>query len=181
MGKAILAGGCFWCMQEHFEKLKGVQKVVCGYTGGKISNPTYEEVKSGKTGHYEAILVEFDEKIISYKDLLIEFLSNIDPTDSEGQFIDKGTQYRSAIFYLNQRQRKTAEDLLKNLEDSKIFDEIYVKLLPKNDFYKAEGYHQKYYISCPLEYMQYKNYSGRIHFIKKYGKKIKKLLGENND
>ena len=180
--KAIFAGGCFWCMEESFRKIDGVIDVKCGYTGGKVKNPSYEEVKSGKTGHYEAILVKYDEKKINYKNLLIEFLSNIDPTDDSGQFIDKGSQYRSAIFYSNEDQKKIAEKLLKKLSDSQIFNkEIVVKLIPEKKFYEAEKYHQEYFRTCSLNYRFYKNSSGRVEFTSKFRSKIRKILGEEDE
>ncbi|MCX5781285.1 MAG: peptide-methionine (R)-S-oxide reductase MsrB [Elusimicrobia bacterium] len=147
--------------------------IMAGYTGGKTLNPTYEEVSSGKTGHYEAVQITFDPSKVSYEKLLDIFWHQIDPTDEYGQFADKGTQYKTAIFYNNEEQKKAAENSLNELERSKYFNKpIKTKILKAEIFYKAEDYHQDYYLKNPLHYNTYKKLSGREDFIiKKWGKK----------
>ena len=162
---AIFAGGCFWCMEAVFEKLPGVVEAVSGYTGGHVKNPTYHEVSTGKTGHYEAVRVTFDAGKIAYERLLEVFWKNIDPTDPDGQFYDKGSQYRTAIFYLNDFQKTLAEESKKRLEAAKIFSgRIATKILPTGAFYSAEAYHQNYYKTCPLRFEAYHRGSGRIRY-----------------
>ncbi len=179
--RAIFAGGCFWCMEELFRKIDGIVDVKCGYTGGEVENPTYEDVKSGKTGHYEAILIEYDSEKVDYKTLLTEFLSNIDPTDGGGQFVDRGTQYRPAIFYTEKSQMETAKEFLEKLSRAKIFKGVIaVKILPEKKFYEAEKYHQEYFRTCPLNYKLYKNSSGRVDYVKKFKNEIKKILEKKN-
>ena len=142
---ATFAGGCFWCMEPPFEKLNGVFKVIPGYTGGKKENPTYGEVSSGVTGHLESIQVFYDPEIVSYYELLDVFWKQIDPTDNNGQFVDKGEQYKSAIFYHNEGQRKLAEKSKKELENSRRFDKpIVTEIIKFTEFYPAEEYHQDY-------------------------------------
>ena len=172
MEKAIFAGGCFWSLQKFFDSLDGVVKTTCGYTGGKLKNPTYKQVLNLNTGHYEAVEVVFDQKIIPYKELVIEFLSFIDPTDNKGQGCDVGDQYKTAIFYLNNKQKKTAEELIEKIKTLNIFEKpIAVKILKAKEFYKAEDYHQKYYKNFPNNYAQYEKYCFR-----KVNKKLKELL-----
>ena len=164
---AIFAGGCFWCMEEAFERLPGVVEAVSGYTGGWVENPTYELVSTGETGHYEAVKVIYDPSKISYERLLEIFWKNIDPTDPNGQFADRGEQYRTAIFFLNNEQRKLAEESKSRLELSGIFDKpIVTEILPAGKFYPAEDYHQGYYFRFERNYKRYKLYSGRVGFIK---------------
>ena len=164
---AIFAGGCFWCMEEAFERLPGVVDAIAGYTGGFVENPTYEMVSTGETGHREAIKVIYDPLKVSYERLLEVFWRNIDPTDPYGQFADRGERYRTAIFYLNEEQRKLAEESRRRLELSGIFDEpIVTEILPAKEFYPAERYHQGYYLTFPEHYKLYKLYSGRLGFIK---------------
>ena len=159
---AIFAGGCFWCMEEAFEKVKGVHQVVSGYTGGVKERPTYEQVSAGGTGHFEAIEVEYDPSQIGYGQLLEVFWHNIDPTDGAGQFCDKGTQYRAAIFYRNEDEKRLAEESQHALEMSKPFPEsIATQILPASTFYPAEGYHQDYYRKNPVRYRYYKWGCGR--------------------
>ena len=165
---ATFAGGCFWCMQPPFEQLTGVKKVTAGYTGGHKANPTYEEVSSGTTGHYEAIQVLYDPAVVQYKQLLEVFWRNIDPTDPEGQFTDRGLQYHTAIFYHNEQQRKIAESSKEIVQKSGKFSRpIVTKIIPAGVFYKAEDYHQDYYRSSPIRYKMYKIGSGRDQFIHK--------------
>jgi peptide methionine sulfoxide reductase msrA/msrB len=159
---ATFAGGCFWCMEAAFQEKEGVAEVYSGYTGGKEENPTYGEVSSGLTGHHEAIQVHYDSSKISYKELLDIFWRNIDPTDSGGQFVDRGSQYKTAIFYHNDTQKKLANESKEALERSGRFDSpIVTRILPATRFYKAEEYHQDYYKKRILEYTAYEKGSGR--------------------
>jgi len=164
--KAVFAGGCFWCMQNPYDELKGVVSTAVGYTGGNKDNPTYEEVCSGNTGHAEAIEVLYDPLQISYTELLNVFWRNIDPTTLNRQFADAGTQYRTAIFYHNEEQKQSAESSKREMEQSGIHDDsIVTEITPASTFYKAEDYHQKYYEKCPLKYKMYKSGSGREQYL----------------
>lgn len=167
--KATFAGGCFWCMQPPFDKLEGVIKTTVGYTGGKEKSPTYKQVSYGKTSHTESIEIIYNPSVVSYSKLLQVLWMNIDPTDNKGQFVDRGLQYRPAIFYHNQEQKELAEKSKKDLESSGKFDKpIVVEITPASVFWKAEEYHQKYYKKNPSDYYAYRNGSGRDLFIKKY-------------
>ncbi len=166
--KATFAGGCFWCMEPPFEKLEGVKDVISGYTGGTKANPTYEEVSSGSTGHLEAVEVTFNPSVVTYETLLDVFWKNIDPTDPGGQFVDRGGQYRSAIFYHSEEQKKLAEASKQKLAASGIFTKaIVTEILPASAFYKAEEYHQDYYKNNPIRYKFYRFNSGRDQFLNK--------------
>jgi peptide methionine sulfoxide reductase msrA/msrB len=163
---AFFAGGCFWCLESIFEKTEGVNKVTSGYSGGYEKNPTYEKVCYGHTGHYEAVKVFYDSRKISYERLLEIFWKNIDPTDPEGQFCDIGSQYKTAIFYLNNYQKQRAEKSKRIIEDSGIFDKpIVTRIDAFLNFYEAEDYHQDYFKKCSLEYAAYYNTSGRVTFL----------------
>ncbi|MDH4226662.1 MAG: peptide-methionine (R)-S-oxide reductase MsrB [Deltaproteobacteria bacterium] len=165
---AVFAGGCFWCMEPPFEKTDGVISVVSGYTGGRDTEPTYEEVSSGSTGHYEAIRIAYDPAKVSYADLIEIFWRQIDPTDDGGSFADRGPQYRSVIFYADEKERKIAEESKKRIEASGIFKEPVVTEIKKLDaFYEAEDYHQDYYKHNPVRYKLYRAGSGRDAFIEK--------------
>ena len=165
--KATFAGGCFWCMEDAFESLEGVVDVVSGYTDGHKENPTYEEVCSGTTGHYEAVQITFDPSKISYQALLNHFWRQIDPTDKEGQFADRGSQYRTAIFYHSEDQKALAEKSREELEKTKRFDKpIVTEIIPFTIFFKAEEYHQDYAMKKRIQYGLYKKGSGREKFIK---------------
>lgn len=169
MEKATFAGGCFWCMVPPFAEFPGVTGIVSGYTGGHKENPTYEEVTSGTTGHYEAVQITFNPKIISYEQLVQIFWKQIDPTDDGGQFYDRGASYRTAIFYHNEKQKEIALKTKQELEKSGIFDKpIATKILPASAFYEAEEYHQDYYKKNPFHYEMYRKGSGRDEFIKKH-------------
>jgi peptide methionine sulfoxide reductase msrA/msrB len=171
--KATFAGGCFWCIESAFDELEGVKEAISGYTGGKTKNPTYADVCSGKTGHYEAVQVTFDTTKITYKELVDIFWQQIDPTDPTGQFADKGSQYKTAIFYHNEEQKKIAEESKKKLEKSGKFDKpIVTEIKEASEFYPAEDYHQDYYKTCPLRYQNYKVGSGREPFLKRIWKKV---------
>ena len=166
--KATFAGGCFWCMEPPFDAVKGVKETTVGYTGGKKPNPTYEEVSRGTTGHAEAIEILYDPKEVSYEDLLEVFWRNIDPTTKNQQFADVGSQYRTAIFYHNEEQKRLAEASKDNLAQSGRFNKpLVTEIVPSKEFYIAENYHQNYYKVCPLPYKAYKVGSGREGYLKK--------------
>ena len=153
--KAYFAGGCFWCMEESFEKINGVNKVVSGYSGGSTKNPTYKEVIYSNTGHFEVVEIIYDKEIVSYKDLLKNFWLNIDPFDSYGQFCDKGYSYRSVAFYQNEEEKDLINKDIKDLENK--FNRKIVTYVRKfENFYKAEDYHQNYYIVQFEKYLRYK-------------------------
>jgi len=165
--KATFAGGCFWCMQSDFEKIPGVVKVVSGYTGGHKENPTYEDVCSGKTGHAEAVQVYYDPDKTTYDALLAAFWRHIDPTDAEGQFADRGSQYRPVIFYHDEQQKRLAESSRDALAKSGRFQKpIGTAIEPAGAFYEAEGYHQTYCRTYPIRYKHYRQGSGRDEFLK---------------
>lgn len=164
---ATLAGGCFWCMEPPFEKLDGVFSVVSGYSGGAKANPSYQAVSSGKTQHAEAIRISYDANKISYKEILDVFWRNIDPTTKNGQFADKGPQYRSAIFYNSPEQKLIAERSRDSLRDSKVFSApIVTEITEFKNFYPAEDYHQDFYKKNPARYNSYRIASGRASFLK---------------
>ena len=163
--QAIFAGGCFWCMQAEFSLIGGVNAVKSGYTGGTVKNPTYEQVASGKTGHAEAVLVDYNPAKVSYEKLLEIYWSNIDPTDSGGQFNDRGTQYRTAIFYSNEDQHKLADASKKEIE-KKLGKSIATEIVAASPFYAAEEYHQDYAKKNPFRYNTYKLGSGRMTRLK---------------
>jgi peptide methionine sulfoxide reductase msrA/msrB len=166
--KATFAGGCFWCTESDFEKIDGVIEVVSGYTGGRIENPTYQQVSAGGTGHAEAIEVHYDPSKVGYKELLDVFWRVIDPTDAGGQFVDRGSQYRSGIFYHDDEQRRLAEASKAELAQSGRFDKpIITEIVPATRFYRAEEYHQDYYKKRPMRYMTYRYGSGRDQFLKR--------------
>ena len=168
---ATLAGGCFWCVESDFEKVDGVIKVISGYTGGHRADPTYREVSSGTTGHLESVQVIFDPDKITYKEILDVFWRHIDPTDAGGQFVDRGNQYRSAIFYHNEQQKKIAEESKRELEKSGIFKKpIVTEIIKFEKFYPAEEYHQDYYKKNPIRYKYYRWHSGRDQFLEKVWK-----------
>ena len=160
LDKAYFAGGCFWCMEESFEKVEGILEVISGYSGGITENPTYEEVTYGTTGHFETIEIVYDNNKINYKNLIDHFWKNIDPFDAKGQFCDKGYSYRSVAFYKNEKQMKLIEESIQKLE--KRFNKKIVTYVRKFDkFYKAENKHQNYYEEKFLNYLRYKKTCGR--------------------
>ncbi|WP_404346522.1 peptide-methionine (S)-S-oxide reductase MsrA [Sutcliffiella horikoshii] len=170
--KATFAGGCFWCMVKPFDEQDGIEEVVSGYTGGHKENPTYKEVCSETTGHYEAVQITFNPEIFLYEKLLDVFWSQIDPTDAGGQFHDRGDSYRTAIFYHSDEQREIAEKSKQDLNQSGRFkDPIVTEILPAKPFYAAEEYHQDYYKKNPFRYKMYQAGSGRAAFIKEHWKK----------
>lgn len=147
---ATLAGGCFWCTEAVFERLKGVEKVTSGFTGGTIKHPAYREIITGRTGHAEAIEIVFDPEIISYEELLSIFFSTHDPTTLNRQQYDVGTQYRSAIFYHSEEQKQAAEKMIETLENEKVFDDpIVTEVTQAPVFYEAEPEHKEYYTRNP--------------------------------
>jgi peptide-methionine (S)-S-oxide reductase len=159
---AVFAGGCFWCMEPPFDALPGVVATTSGYTGGPEAKPTYEQVSSGRTGHYEAIAITYDPARVSYQQLLDVFWRNIDPLDDTGQFCDKGTQYRSAIFVDGEEQRRLAEESKTVIESSGRFDRpIVTTILPLMAFTPAEDYHQDFYKKNPVRYYSYRSGCGR--------------------
>ena len=165
---AIFAGGCFWCMEPPYDNLQGIISTIVGYTGGEVENPSYEEVTTGTTGHAEAVKIEFDSTQISYSELLRVFWRNIDPTNPFGQFADRGSQYRTAIFYLDEKQKEAAFHSKKELEESgKFKDPIVTQIVPAELFYPAEDYHQEYYKKNPFHYNSYKVGSGRAGYLEK--------------
>jgi peptide methionine sulfoxide reductase msrA/msrB len=168
ISKATFAGGCFWCMVKPFDKIDGVIQVKSGYTGGNVVNPTYEQVTEGFTGHHEAVQITYDEDMINYLELVDVFFRSIDPTDTEGQFHDRGESYKTAVFYHDENQMKTAEKYIDGLNKSGIFNKpIATALKPAVTFYPAEDYHQDYYKKNPLRYKMYYKGSGRQDFIEK--------------
>ena len=172
---ATFAGGCFWCSESDFEKLDGVIAVTSGYIGGQLKNPTYKEVSSGKTGHTEGVQIIFDSQKISYSTLIEYFWKSIDPTDSGGQFCDRGQQYRSEIFYHNATQRETAETSRQAVQkNANLGAPIATKITAASTFYPAEDYHQDYYLKNPIRYNYYRWGCGRDKRLEKlWGKVVK--------
>jgi peptide-methionine (S)-S-oxide reductase len=171
-GTATFAGGCFWCMEPPFDKLEGVLSTVSGYSGGNTKNPDYKQVSTGRTGHAEVLQVKFDPEVISFSTLLEVFWVNVDPTRIDGQFCDRGNQYRPEIFYHNDEQKRVAEKSKSNLIGTKPFPEnIKVEITKAQHFYAAEDYHQDYYMKNPIRYKYYRHSCGR-------DKKLKALWGE---
>tara|TARA_Y100001970_G_scaffold235031_2_gene293769 strand:- start:308 stop:886 length:579 start_codon:yes stop_codon:yes gene_type:complete len=168
--KAYFGGGCFWCMEESFEKTEGVIEVISGYSGGKTNNPTYEDVTYGNTGHFETVEVIYDTSKTNYKTLLDIFWINIDPFDSKGQFCDKGYSYRSVAFYQNDHQKKLIQENIKKIENEMNMKVVtYVRNFKK--FYKAEDRHQDYYNEYFINYLLYKKACGREDRLNKIWKK----------
>jgi peptide-methionine (S)-S-oxide reductase len=164
---ATFAGGCFWCMEPPFDKIQGVISTTSGYTGGSTVNPTYEQVSSGTTGHAETLQVLFDPAKVSYRKLLDVYWHNIDPLAKDRQFCDVGNQYRSAIFYHNEEQKKLAEESKKELESSGRFKQpIATEIVQATAFYPAEDYHQEYYKKNPVRYKFYRFSCGRDQRLK---------------
>jgi len=158
---ATFAGGCFWCMEPPFDKLDGVISTTSGYTGGHQDNPTYEEVSAGVTGHTESVEVAYDPARISYAELLEIFWHNVDPTVKNRQFCDHGTQYRTAVFYHDEEQKRLAEASKQELVDSGKFPQVYTEIVAASKFYPAEEYHQDFYEKNPVRYKTYRYGCGR--------------------
>ena len=164
--RAYFAGGCFWCVEESFEKLKGVEEVISGYSGGITENPTYKEVTYGNTGHFEVVEIIYDKKVISFKELLKNFWVNIDPFDAYGQFCDKGYSYRSVAFYQNNEEKKLIEKDIKDLQN-KFNKKVVTYIRNFEKFYKAEEYHQDFYKIKLERYLRYKKACGREELLKR--------------
>ncbi len=164
--KAYFAGGCFWCVEESFEKLKGVEEVISGYSGGITENPTYKEVTYGNTGHFEVVEIIYDKKVISFEDLLKNFWVNIDPFDAYGQFCDKGYSYRSVAFYQNDEEKKLIEKDIEDLQN-KFNKKVVTYIRNFEKFYKAEEYHQDFYKIKLERYLRYKKACGREELLKR--------------
>ena len=164
--KAYFAGGCFWCVEESFEKLKGVEEVISGYSGGITKNPTYKEVTYGNTGHFEVVEIIYDKKVISFEELLENFWVNIDPFDAYGQFCDKGYSYRSVAFYQNDEEKKLIEKDIKDLQN-KFNKKVVTYIRNFEKFYKAEEYHQDFYKIKLERYLRYKKACGREELLKR--------------
>ena len=168
--EAYFAGGCFWCMEDSFEKIKGVEEVISGYSGGKLKNPTYKEVTYGNTGHFETAKIIYNEDIISYKNLLNYYWKNIDPFDSIGQFCDKGLSYRSVAFYETDKQKSEINKSIKNIEKNFKNKKVVTFIRKFKKFYPAEDYHQDYYEKNFINYLLYKKACGRENTLKKIWK-----------
>lgn len=176
---ATFAGGCFWCIEADFEKLPGVIDVVSGYTGGEKEDPTYREVSTGETGHVEAVQVSYDPSYLTYSKLLDFFWRHIDPTDARGQFVDKGSQYMSVIFYHDEEQKRLAEESKERLIEAGVFDKPIATRIEKFErFYEAEDYHQDYHRKCPLRYGTYRRGSGRDRTLDRIWKGFKPLKSD---
>lgn len=168
MEVATLAGGCFWCTESDLEKLDGVIEVTSGYAGGSLENPTYRQVSSGKSGHIEVIEVVYDPKAVNYEQVLDQFFRHIDPTDNKGSFVDRGPQYRPAIFFHNQEQKMIAEQFMAEIEEANIFKKpLKTELIALDKFWPAEGYHQDYYKKSKVRYNYYRYASGRDQYLDK--------------
>ena len=168
----IVAGGCFWCVESDFEAVQGVSDVVSGYIGGDTENPTYKKVSSGTTGHFEAVEIHFDDAVVSLKALSDYYWKTIDPTDAEGQFCDKGSPYKTAMFYQNAEQKAVFDASLAKVNNTKPFkNDVVTEILPATTFYPAEEYHQSYYTKNPLRYAYYRASCGRDN-------KLERLWGE---
>ena len=164
--RAYFAGGCFWCMEESFENILGVSKVISGYSGGTTENPTYKEVTYGNTGHFEAAKIIYDENVISYKKLLNLYWQNIDPFDSAGQFCDKGSSYRSVVFYKTQNEKNEIKNSIINIEKKFKGKKVVTFIRKFKKFYPAEDYHQDYYQENFINYLLYKKACGREQALK---------------
>jgi len=169
LNKAYFAGGCFWCMEESFEKLEGVKEVISGYSGGTTSNPTYKEVTFGDTGHFEVVEIIYNNNIISYNELLKNFWINIDPFDAFGQFCDKGYSYRSVAFFQNAYEKSQIEKSISEIEN-KFSKRVVTYVREFEIFYKAEDKHQDYYQEYLLNYLMYKKGCGREEVLKRIWK-----------
>lgn len=160
--KAYFAGGCFWCMEEAFEKVDGVIAAVSGYMGGTVANPSYDDVSSGRTGHAESVEIQYDPSKVTYTQLIEAFWRNVDPVTPNAQFCDHGTQYRAAIFYQNEQEKRIAEDSKQAIEQSKRFTQpIVTQIVAASQFFTAEDYHQDFYKKNPIRYKFYKYNCGR--------------------
>lgn len=165
---ATLAGGCFWCTESDLEKLPGVTDVISGYSGGELENPTYKQVSSGKSGHIEVINVTYNPDVVSYEQVLDQFFRHIDPTDDKGSFVDRGPQYRPAVFYHNQEQKDVAQNFMMEIDKAQIFGKpLKTELIEFEKFWPAEDYHQDYYKKSKVRYNYYRYASGRDQYLDK--------------
>lgn len=179
---ATFAGGCFWCIESDFEKVDGVVEVISGYTGGHKENPTYEDVSSGGTGHVEAVQVHYDPSRVTYKALMDVFWRHVDPTDPGGQFVDRGSQYRAAIFWHNDEQRRLAEQSREELNKSGQLEKpVVTEIIQFSRFYRAEEYHQDYYKKHPIRYKYYRFHSGRDQFLREAWRDSKQGAAMHSD
>ena len=170
INEAYFAGGCFWCMEEFLEKAKGVEEVISGYSGGNVENPTYKEVTYGKTGHFEAAKIIYDQDVINFKELLNLYWKNIDPFDSMGQFCDKGSSYRSVVFYETENEKNEIKKSIKNIENKFKGKKVVTFIRKFEKFYPAEDYHQDYYQKSFMNYLLYKKACGREEKLKEIWK-----------
>ena len=170
INEAYFAGGCFWCMEEFFGEIKGIEEVISGYSGGKTENPTYKEVTYGDTGHFEVAKIIYNKEIISYKEILNLYWQNIDPFDAAGQFCDKGLSYRSVAFYKNQEEKNQIENSIKNIEKRFNGKKVVTFVRQFKKFYPAEDYHQNYYSENFMNYLLYKKACGREKTLQKIWK-----------
>lgn len=174
--KATLAGGCFWCMEGPFEQLEGVIEVFAGFSGGKIPNPSYEQVVSGQTSHRESVQIFYDPTKVKYEDIIQQYWWQIDPTDPGGQFSDRGNHYTTAIFYHNDVQKTAAENSKSKLESSGMYEnDIVTQIIPYSNFYLADNYHQDFYINSSTRYKLYEQGSGRKSYKEQIQEKLKSL------
>ncbi len=159
---AVFAGGCFWCMEHPYDSVDGVVATISGYTGGIVANPTYRQVTRGNTGHYEAVLIVYEPGVVSYEELLDVFWVNIDPLDAGGQFCDRGSSYRTAVFYADAQQQRSAESSRDALDESgRLRAPVVTEILSARPFYVAEEFHQDYYLKNPVRYRTYRTGCGR--------------------
>jgi peptide-methionine (S)-S-oxide reductase len=163
--RAVFAGGCFWCMEAPFDKVPGVKSTTSGFAGGQLKNPTYEQVSAGSTGHAESVQVVYDPRKVTYAQLLDIFWHNIDPLDGGGQFCDRGNQYRSAIFYGNDEEKREAEESKARVQ-TRLGRPVATQIVPASPFYPAEEYHQDFYLRNPVRYHQYRQGCGRDQRLK---------------
>ena len=171
--RAVFAGGCFWCMEPPYDGLKGVLKTTSGFTGGFTANPTYEQVTFGDTGHYEVVEILYDDTIISYEELLAVFWQNIDPLDAGGQFCDRGSSYRTAIFVEGEKEKALAQSSKQTIQNQ-LDSYVMTLILPLSKFYEAESYHQDYYVKNPIRYKYYRFRCGRDD-------RLEELWGESSN
>tara|TARA_Y100000588_G_scaffold46715_1_gene44121 strand:- start:4771 stop:5463 length:693 start_codon:yes stop_codon:yes gene_type:complete len=171
--RAVFAGGCFWCMEPPYDGLKGVLKTTSGFTGGFTANPTYEQVTFGDTGHYEVVEILYDDTIISYEELLAVFWRNIDPLDAGGQFCDRGSSYRTAIFVEGEKEKALAQSSKQTIQNQ-LDSYVMTLILPLSKFYEAESYHQDYYVKNPIRYKYYRFRCGRDD-------RLEELWGESSN
>jgi methionine-S-sulfoxide reductase len=174
LSQATFSGGCFWCMEGPFEALDGVEEVISGYTGGLVENPNYEEVISGSTGHREAVRIYYNPSNVTFDELLNIYWTQIDPTDSGGQFADRGEQYTTAVFFHTDDQKEAAQNSIELLNESDKYEkEIVTEVVPVSSFYPAEDYHQDFYKKSEERYKSYSKGSGRVDYIEKIKNKLK--------